>query len=78
MISLICGISLKYGPNEPIHKTEADSDTAQICGCQGGGSMEWDGWQVWSQQMQIITFRMDKQGPTVKQREICPISGDRP
>ena len=33
----------------------------QTCGCQGRGGREWDGWGVWSWQMQTITFRMDEQ-----------------
>ena len=32
----------------------------QICGCQGERK-EWDGLEVWDQQMQTITYRMDKQ-----------------
>ena len=31
MISLMCGI---YDTNEPIYKTEIDSQTEQPCGCQ--------------------------------------------
>ena len=33
----------------------------QICGCQGGVGRDWDGLGVWGQQMQTVTFRMDKQ-----------------
>ena len=33
----------------------------QTWGCQKGEVREWDGLGVWGQQMQIITFRMDKQ-----------------
>ena len=32
--------NLKYGTNEPIYKTEADSEIGQTCGCQGGGGKE--------------------------------------
>ena len=33
----------------------------ETCGFQGGGVREWDGLGVWSQQMQTIIFRMNKQ-----------------
>ena len=49
----------------------------QTCGCQGG----WEGLGVWGQQMQTITFTIDKQrGPTVyaAHRELYPIFWDRP
>ena len=52
--------NLKHDENEPIYKTEIDSQTEQTCGCQGGGGGsgmfgEFGGW------IQTITFRMDKQ-----------------
>ena len=54
--------NLKYGTNEPIHKIETDSQAWKtdlwLPGRQGG---ERDGRGVWGQQMQTITFRMDKQ-----------------
>ena len=34
---------LKYDTTEPIWETEADSQTEQISGCQGGGGLESDG-----------------------------------
>ena len=37
----------------------------QTCGCQEVGALE-EGLGVWDQQMQIITYRMDKQDPTVQ------------
>ena len=40
--------SLKYGTNEPVYKTEADSQTQRTdSGCQGGAGMEGDGLRVW-------------------------------
>ena len=35
----------------------------QTCGCQGGEGKE--GLEAWDQQMQTITYRMDKQGPAI-------------
>ena len=35
--------NLIYGTNEPIYKTERDSQREEICGHQGGGSgMDWE------------------------------------
>ena len=49
----------------------------QICGCQGGEGSGID-WDLGGQQIQTITFRMDKQGgPAVQNRELYPISWDR-
>lgn len=50
-----------------IYKRETGSQT-QTCGCQMKGG-EGDGLRVWGSQMQPITFRMDKQGPTVYSTE---------
>ena len=51
----------------------------QTWGCQGGGRREWDGGGVWGQQVQTVTFRMEKQqGPAVQHRELEPISWERP
>ena len=51
----------------------------QSCGCQGGWGKDKDGLGAWGQQMQTMTFRMDKQQvPTVQYREPCPISWDEP
>ena len=48
--------------------------TEQTCACQGKGGKEWDELGVQGQQMQTLTFRMEKQrGPTV-----YAISWDRP
>ena len=44
----------------------------------GEGGRKWDGWGVWGWQVQIITFRMDKQGdPAVQHKELYPITYDR-
>ena len=48
--------NLKQGINEPIYKTEMDSE--QTCGCQGGGG-ELDELRVWGQQTETIKFKMD-------------------
>ena len=51
----------------------------QTCGCQGGGGWGKDGVGVWDQQMQTITYKMDKQqGPAVQHRELYSISCDKP
>ena len=37
--------NLKYDPNEPIYRTETDSQREQTCGCQGeggGGGLDWE------------------------------------
>ena len=39
--------NLKYDTNEPIHETETDSQTEQICGCQGGRRSGRDGVEGW-------------------------------
>ena len=38
--------------------------------------VEWDGLGVWGQQMQTITFGVDKQSPTVQHRELYPVTCD--
>ena len=39
--------NLKYGTNEPVHKTETDDGYGeQTCGCHGDGR-KWDGLGVW-------------------------------
>ena len=71
--------NLKYDTNELIYKTETDSWTQKTNlwlpkGKGGAGELG-----VWDQQMQTITYRMDKQqGPTVEHRELYPISCDKP
>ena len=67
--------NLKYDINEPIYKTETDSQTQRTDLWLPRGR---DGLGVWSQQMQTITYRMDKQqGPTVQHRELYSISSDK-
>ena len=46
----------------------------QTCGCQGGRGEGEEQLGVWGWQMQTITFRMDKQGPTAQHRELSSIS----
>ena len=65
-IQISCDITymqnLKYGTDEPVYKTETDSQTwRKICDCQGGeggSGMDWE-FEV-SQQIQPFTFRIDK------------------
>ena len=59
--------NLKYDTNEPIYKTETDSQTQRAdLVAEGEEGWERDGLGVWNQQMQTIIYRMDKQqGPTV-------------
>ena len=72
-----CGITymqnLKYGTDDPIHKTKRDHGHGeQTYGCQGGVGREWGGQGVWGWWMQMVTFGMDEQwGPTVQHRELC-------
>ena len=51
--------NLKYSTNEPIYKTKTNSDIKNRLVVSKGKGGEWDGWRVWGQQMQAITFRMD-------------------
>ena len=65
--------NLKYGTNE----TDSQTQSEQTCGCQRGGWKR-DGLGNWGQQMQTVTFRMDKQqGLTEQHRELYPVSWDR-
>ena len=52
--------NLKYGTNEPTYKTETDSQKWRTDLWLPRG-MEWDVLGIWGQQIQTITFRMDKQ-----------------
>ena len=75
MVSLTCGI--KYDTNEPVYKTEIDSQRTDLW-LPGEGMAE-SGLGVWDLQMRTITYRMDKQqGPTVQHRELYSISCDKP
>ena len=49
----------------------------QACGRQEGSGGEREGLGVWSWWMQTMTFRVYKQGPTVKHEELYPISWDK-
>ena len=48
----------------------------QTYSCQGGEGWWRDRLGVWDQQMQTITYIMDKQDPMVQHREIYSISCD--
>ena len=68
--------NLKYSTNEPIYETGTDFQTQRtdlwLPTRKGGLGVK-------GQQMQTITFRMDKQqGPTVQHRELYSISCDKP
>ena len=46
--------------NPSTEQKQTHGHREQTCGCQGeGGGVGWTG--VWCQEMQTITFRMDKQ-----------------
>ena len=51
--------NLNYDTNELIYKTETNTGSRLVVAKEEGG---WgrDGLRVWSQQMQIIIYRMDK------------------
>ena len=73
MIPPICGIS-KNDTNEPIYKTETDSQTQKTnFGYQrgkGGGQLG-----LSDQQIQTTIYKIDKQqDPTVQHRELYSIS----
>ena len=57
---LICGISNMVQMNLPTKQKQTHRHREQTCGCQGRGGREWDRLGVWGQQMQTITFRIDK------------------
>ena len=75
MISRICGIQNMAQMNLPTKQKQIHRHR----GCQGRGGVG-EGWTgVWTQQMQTITYRMDKQqGPTVQHRELYSVSWDKP
>ena len=52
--------NLKYGTNEPICRTETDSQTWRTDLWLPKGR-EWDGLGVWGEQMETIAFGVDKQ-----------------
>ena len=47
--------------NLPVKQKQARRHREQTSGYQAWGVREWDGLGVWGQQMEAITFRMDKQ-----------------
>ena len=51
--------NLKFGTGESIYRTEADSLMERRLVVAEGEGVGWNG--VWGEQMQTITFRMDKQ-----------------
>ena len=54
--------NLKYGTNESIYKTEIDSQIQRTdLWLPRGRGRKQDGRGVWGQQMQTITFKVDKQ-----------------
>ena len=57
---ITCMLNLKYGTNEPICRTETDSQTWRTDLWLPKGS-EWDGLGVWGEQMETIAFGVDKQ-----------------
>ena len=64
--------TLKYNTNEPIFKTETDSDLWLLRGRGDWGGMEWSLW--WTG-----IYSLDKQqSPTVNHREIYSISCNKP
>ena len=47
--------NLKYGTNEPIYRTETDSQNReQTCGCQGGGRREWMDWEFGVSRFKVL------------------------
>ena len=61
ILSLISGIQNMAQMNLSMKQKQTHRHGEQTCGCQGGERREWDGQRIWDQQMQTITFRMDKQ-----------------
>ena len=56
--------------NETIYKTETLTDIEnRLVVTSGEGRRRRDGLRVWGQQMQTITYGMDKQGPTVQYKD---------
>ena len=54
--------NLNCGMDEPIYRTETDSQTQRTdLWLPEGREREWGELGVWGQQMQTITFRIDKQ-----------------
>ena len=65
--------NLKYDTNEYIYRAETDSQT------QGAGLwLPREGLEVWDQQINTITHRMEKLRPTVQHRKLYSLSCDKP
>ena len=69
---ITCMWNLKYGSSEPISETDMESQAQNRLVVTRGRGWGKDGLGVWGQQIQTITYRMDKQpGPTVHSTGSC-------
>ena len=69
-------ISLKYGKNEPIYKTETDSQKTDLWLPREKGR-EWEGLGTWGKQMQNVAFGVDQQwDPAEQHLELCLVTYD--
>ena len=70
--------NLKYDTAEHIYKTKTDSQTQRI-DLQFLRRTRWgrDGLGIWNQQLQTISYRMDKQDPATQHKEIYTIFCDK-
>ena len=69
--------NLKYDTNELIFETDSQSENRPVV-AQGERSWGMDGARVWGEQMQTVTYRMDKQqGPTVQHGELYSTPWDK-
>lgn len=65
--------------NLPMKQKQTHRHKKQTCGCQEGRGKEAMDWGDLGQQMQTVTYGMDKQqGPTTQHRELHLISCDKP
>ena len=72
---ITCMWNLKYGTDDPMDRTETDSQTWRT-DLRFPRGREGEGWGVWGSKVQTIAFRVDKQGgPVVQHRELYPGSG---
>ena len=89
MMSLLIGIYNMTQMNPSAKQRQTHRHGEQFCGCKrewivegmdGGGNGLWREWiGGWGQQMQTITYRMNKkQGPTVQHRELYLLFSDKP
>ena len=71
MIPLICGIQNMAQANLSTKQKRTHRHGEQTWGCQRERVWGKDGLGVWDQQMQTITYKLDKQqGPTDQYREL--------